>query len=186
MNMISFMTIIRCLFLALLSPICSFSAELAQKENSASSETIQFKPPIGWRNADDSALPTHVKIMVVGKGESEFPPSISLATETYSGTLKQYLKVVKELNASKGNAWKDLGTIQTEAGQASLSQTDNKSQWGEIKMMHVILKKNGTIYILTAAALKDEFPKFYQEIFTALRSFRFPSNEDQNELSINL
>jgi len=136
-------------------------------------ETVQFTPPPGWRNADDTALPEHVKVMVVGKGSNEFPPSISLGTETYSGTLKQYLKRIKEINSSKGNEWKDLGTIRTEAGTASLSQVDKKSEWGDVRMMHVILNKNGTIYILTAASLKEEFPKFYKEIFNSLRSLRF-------------
>jgi len=142
-------------------------------ENITLSHNIIFTPPSGWRNSDNAALPKHVNIMVVGKGANEFPPSISLATEPYSGTMKQYLKVIKELNASKGQDWKDLGTIRTAAGNASLSQTDSKSQWGELRMMHVMLKKDGTVYILTAAALKDEFPKFYKEIFASLRSLRF-------------
>jgi hypothetical protein len=118
--------------------------------------------------------------MVVGKGTNEFPPSIALATEEYPGTLKQYLKIIKELNASKGQEWRDLGTIQTGAGNASLSQTDSKSQWGEIRMMHVILKKNGILYIVTAAALKNEFSLYYKEIFSSLRSLKFSANEIEN------
>lgn len=143
-------------------------------------EHLQFNPPAGWRNAENTDLPQQVQLMVVGKGASEFPPSLSLATENYSGTVKQYLKIVKELSISKGHTWKDLGSIRTEAGNASLSQTDSPSQWGDIKMMHVILKKNGTIYILTAAALKDEFPKFYKEIFASLRSLRFSKEISEN------
>lgn len=144
-----------------------------------SSEAIMFTPPPGWRNADKTPLPEHVKVMVVGKGNYEYPPSMSLGTEEYTGSLKQYLKRIKELNSSKGFEWKDLGTIRTEAGNASLSQVDKKTEWGDVRMMHVILSKNGTIYILTAASLKDEFPKFYKDIFNSLRSLRFgnvPSN----------
>jgi len=136
-------------------------------------ETLQFTPPPEWRNSDNTALPTHVKLMIVGKGTQEFPPSISIATENYSGTIKQYLKVIKDLNTSKGQEWRDLGTLKTGAGNTSLSQTDSKSQWGDIRMMHVILKKNGIVYIVTAAALKEEFHKFYKEIFNALRSLHF-------------
>lgn len=142
-------------------------------------ETIIFTPPPGWRNSDHSALPKHVQVMVVGKGASDFPPSISLGSEEYKGSLKQYLKRIKELNTSKGYVWKDLGNVKTEAGNASLSQVDKKTEWGDVKMMHVILTKNGTVYILTAASLKDEFPKFYRDFFNSLRSLRFSQSNNQ-------
>lgn len=134
--------------------------------------TASFTPPAGWHIADPKALPKSVKVMVVGKGAYEFPPSINLGTETYSGTLKQYLKRIKQINASRGAQWKDLGTIRTEAGNASLSQVELKNQWGDVKMMHVILLKDGIVYIMTAASRKDEFPRFYKEFFSAMRSFK--------------
>ncbi len=142
---------------------------------------LQFTPPQGWKFAETKDLPTSVKVMVVGKGTHEFPPSINVGTEAFTGTLKQYLKRVKEINTSKGNEWKDLGTITTQAGEASLSQADSKTQWGDIRMMHVILNQNNTIYIVTAAASKEDFPKFYKDFFNAFRSIRFnaqttPSN----------
>ncbi|HEV8051586.1 MAG TPA: hypothetical protein VGP47_03760 [Parachlamydiaceae bacterium] len=165
-------------FLSILFLINMLSCPLFAAPKDMADQTIQFIPPAGWRIADETALLKHVKLMVVGKGSNEFPPSISLALEPYSGTLKQYLKIVKELNASKGNEWKDLGSIRTEAGNASFTQTESKSQWGEIKMMHVMLKKDGNIYILTAAALRDEFPKFYKEIFASLRSLHFSSTTE--------
>jgi hypothetical protein len=153
----------------------SAAAELEKEvKPNQTEQQVLFKPPSGWKQAEQSALPAHVHLMVVGKGARDFPPSISLASETYSGSLKQYLNVIKKLNAAKGNEWKDLGSIQTEAGKASLSQTDSSSQWGKVKMMHVILKKEDTIYILTAAALKEEFPQFYKEIFSSLRSLKLP------------
>lgn len=80
---------------------------------------------------------------------------------------------MKDINTNRGDDWKDLGTIRTEAGDASLSQVDTKSKWGIERLMHVILEKNGTIYILTAAALKNDFPKFYKEFFNSMRSLRF-------------
>lgn len=155
-------------FLILIANV-SFSDEPALPQQGH----LLFTPPSGWRNADANALPKQAHLMVVGKGLHEFPPSITLASESYKGSVKDYLKIVKKLSASKGDHWKDLGTIRTEAGNASLSQTDTQSQWGEVKMMHVILKKEDTIYILTAAALKEEFPKFYKEIFATLRSLKF-------------
>lgn len=155
------------------------SAASPSKNTPETIQNLQFTPPAEWRNAESTELPKHVHLMVVGKGANEFPPSISIATEPYSGTLKQYLKRIKELNASKGFEWKDLGNIKTEAGNASLSQADSKSQWGEIRMLHVIFKKNDTIYIVNAAALKNEFPKFYKEIFAALRSLKFAETDAQ-------
>jgi hypothetical protein len=38
--------------------------------------------------------------------------------------------------------------------------------------MHVILLKNGTIYIMTASALKSEFSLYYQDFFKSMRSLR--------------
>lgn len=134
---------------------------------------VMFTPPEGWHIADPKKLPPSVKVMVVGKGSSEYPPSLNLATEQYEGTLKQYLKIVKDINDRSGAEWKDLGTIRTQAGDASLSQVDAKTKWGTERLMHVILIKDGVVYILTAGALKDEFPRYYKEFFTSLRSLRF-------------
>lgn len=134
---------------------------------------VQFTPPPGWSSADPKALPPTVKSMVVGKGKGNFPPSINLGMEPYNGTIKQYLKIIKAINDSQGSQWKELGTIRTAAGDASLSQVDTLTEWGEVRMMHVILQKEGNIYILTAAAKKDEFPSYYKTFFDSLRSLRF-------------
>lgn len=133
-------------------------------------QNAMFKPPEGWRQADSSALPPSVKIMVVGKGEKEFPPSINLGTDHFEGSLKDYLKLIKSINDAQGTQWKDLGMIRTEAGDASLSQVDSTTEWGKVRMMHVILVKNHTVYIMTAAALQEEFPRFYKDFFIAMRS----------------
>lgn len=147
------------------------SAE-APKERASSEEIVIFTPPATWMMADASALPGRVRTMVIGKSASSFPPSINLSTEPYKGTLRQYLKIVKNMNAAQGYEWKDLGTIQTQAGPGSLSQVDTKTQWGTVRLMHVILVKNGHVYILTASALKDDFPRNYKDFFTAMRSLR--------------
>lgn len=138
---------------------------------------VFFTPPEKWMMADPNNLPSRVRVMVIGKGPTNFPPSINLSWEPFSGTLKDYLKMVKNLNASQGYPWKDLGTIQTQAGTGSLSQVDTKTQWGEIRLMHVILKKNGNIYILTTSALKEEFSLFYKDFFAAMRSLKIAKDE---------
>ncbi|NGX42551.1 MAG: hypothetical protein K940chlam7_00831 [Chlamydiae bacterium] len=150
------------------------------KQLSQEPGAIVFSPPQRWHLADPEALPPSVKLMVVGKGNYEFPPSINLSTEEFEGTVKDYLKIVKEINSSQGSDWKDLGVIRTKAGEASLSQADVVTEWGGVRMMHVIISRNGMIYILTAAALKEEFPKFYKTFFESLRSLRI--NKDPEEM----
>lgn len=131
---------------------------------------VYFTPPKGWQQADASALSPTVKMLVVGKGKGDLPPSIHLALEPYQGTLKDYMKIVKAINVSKGGEWKDLGKIRTHAGEGSLSQLDTKTQWGDMRMLHTIVLKNNTIYIMTAAALRDEFPAYYKHFFDAMTS----------------
>ncbi|MFI0434732.1 MAG: hypothetical protein ACH350_03255 [Parachlamydiaceae bacterium] len=145
---------------------------------------VNFTPPAGWMLADQNSLPGRVRTMVVGKGLSNFPPSLNISSEPYKGTLKQYLKTVKNINTAQGYEWKDLGTIQTQAGLASLSQVDTKTQWGTIRLMHVILVKNDNVYILTGSALKDEFPTFYKDFFNAMKSLKV--NKDIYETVTNI
>lgn len=137
---------------------------------------ITFTPPQGWRTADQLGLPPSVKIMVVGQGSHTFPPSINLGTEKYKGTLREYLSMIKDINNSQGADWKDLGTIKTQAGNASLSQVDSKTEWGDVRMMHSIIVQDGNAYVLTCAALKEEFPKFYKDFFSSMRSLNFAND----------
>ncbi len=108
------------------------------------------------------------------------PPSMNLGTETFDGTLKDYLKIVKNVNDARHAEWKELGTIRTEAGNASLSQADIKTEWGDVRMMHVIMLHDGTVYILTAAALKEEFPNFYKDFFKSMTTLKIQRTSELN------
>lgn len=134
---------------------------------------VQFTPPPGWGAADPSLLPSSVKAMVIGTSKGPFPPSISLGMAPYHGTVKQYLKMIKAKNDSEGSTFKDLGSVRTGAGEGSLSQVDFRDKWGDIRQMHVILQKDGMIYILTATAKKDEFSQYYKTFFDSMKSLRF-------------
>lgn len=138
---------------------------------------VMFTPPKNWHIADQNSLPDHVRVMVVGKSSYAFPPSINLSTEEFAGSLKDYLGIVKEINASQGAEWKNLGSINTKAGKASLSQADTQTEWGPVRMMHVILLRKGVIYILTAAALKKEFPKLYQTFFQSFKTLEIQEKQ---------
>lgn len=145
---------------------------------------VLFTPPQGWHLTDPTTLTPHVRCMVVGKGTSSFPPSLNLSSEPYKGTLREFLKIVKNINTSKGDEWKDLGTIKTKAGLASLSQVDTPTPWGEKRLMHVIIVKEGQVYILTASALKSEFPSFYNAFFASMKSLNIV--KDPYDLIANL
>lgn len=132
---------------------------------------VTFTPPDGWLFTDPKILPKSVTMMVIGKGKHPYPPSINLAVENYTGTLKDYLKIVKKINQAQGSEWKELGTIDTELGPGSLSQVNTTTEWGKVKMMHTILPYHDKIYVITVSALQEEFPTFYDTFFTAMRSF---------------
>lgn len=137
-----------------------------------------FTPPNGWNVVNKENLSPHVKILVVGpKIKNEMPPTMNLMIEPYDGNLKSYLIQVKKINDSHGDSWKDLGTLKTKAGEASLSQVEIRSKWGGEKLMHAIIVKNGFAYVLTATASKNEFGRFYQQFYTALRSLQIYENE---------
>lgn|GEM_PF-3293517 len=154
-----------------------WAEDLAPQDQAVTQEKVQFTPPPGWRFAETAKLSKAVKVMVVGQAKTEFAPSISLVVEPFEGTLKDYLKIVKRINDSDGTLWKDLGTVQTEAGEASLSQAETKTKWGELRIMHVILLREGNIYILTATAKKEEFPAYYEALFKSLKSLRIEEKQ---------
>lgn len=139
-------------------------------------EAILFTPPPGWHAADLEKLQKkHIKAMVIGQSKGGCPPSINLGIEVFKGTLKDYLKIVKRINQNPLCDWKDLGQLKTAAGSASLSQLDMRTEQGYMRMMHVILVAKGHAYVLTAAALKEEFSSYYDLFFRALTSLRFES-----------
>lgn len=141
--------------------------------NTSFDETVTFDPPKNWHMGDISVLPSSIKVMVVGEAKGSLRPSLILATESFKGSLEDYLKIVKKMNKEKKIPWKDLGPISTEAGVGSLSQIDFKTQYGDLREMHFIMVRNGTAYILTAAALKPEFGMYYEDFFQAMKSFKF-------------
>lgn len=149
------------------APAAPFKSLSSSEENE---HIAFFTPPSDWHLAETDKLAKSVKVMVIGKAKSSFPPSMNLATQPYAHSLKKYLSLVKDKNKAEGYEWKDLGTIKTKAGVASLSQVDTRTEWGTVRLMHVILLKKGHIYILTASALANEFAFYYKDFFDAMKS----------------
>lgn len=141
--------------------------------SSSITEIVTFNPPLGWKAPEklDPRYPS-VKLQVVGKSSSVYPPNMSLSMQPYEGSLKNYLQMIKFKEKKNGNELKDLGSIKTEAGNGNLSQVDTKGQFGDVRFMRVILLKNSTIYIVTASALTKEFPLYYKEFFSAMQSLK--------------
>jgi hypothetical protein len=147
-------------------------------ENADSPAVAEFTPPPGWNAADKKFLTAHVRALIIGpKIKSDMPPTMNLMIEPFKGTLREYLKNVKRINESHGDSWKDLGTITTKAGQASLSSVDVRSKWGGEKLMHVIIIRDGYAYVLTAAASKNEFFLLYKQFYTSMQSLQIHDND---------
>lgn len=146
----------------------TLAGEAAKKE-----KAITFVPPQGWLMAEPKELPPGVKIMFVGKGKGVFPPSINLGTESYRGSLEQYIKTIEAINRSQGARWNALGSLSTPAGKGCLYQEESHTKWGEVRMIHLILYADGTIFILTAAAAKEEFATHYKSFLAAMSSLAF-------------
>jgi len=158
----------RCFFLLYLVFVSSFGFA---EELTDSPLTCFFCPPQNWEMANPSTLSPRVKIAFMKPTLSGFCPSINLSIESTSVSLPEYIKAVKSIHEQdRNNHWRALGKVHTEAGVAQLTQIDTPSEWGTIRMLQLIFLKEGSAYLLTAAALKSEFSKFYKEIQTSFRS----------------
>jgi hypothetical protein len=113
----------------------------------------------------------------VGKGSTEFSPSVNLAFEEVDVSLKEYVKAVKQVHLSQGDTtWRDLGKFIMAAGEGRLTEITTASAWGEVKMLQAIFLKDHKACILTAAVLKKDYPNFQQPILQSLQSLSLASD----------
>jgi hypothetical protein len=130
-----------------------------------------FTPPKDWKKADDSALAKSVKEAFFTKSKKEIPPSINLALEKVSLTAHEYLKAVQKTHESDPkNRWRKLGSIKTSSGTAYLTSLDTETPAGTVRILQSILLDSGTAYILTGAALQEEFPLYQKEFLDSFQS----------------
>lgn len=138
---------------------------------SADERRCYFVPPSGWEIAHLKKPSPHLKVGFLGKGSTEFRPSINLATEEIDGSLKDYVKAVKELQAADPKIkWRDLGDFSMQGGMGRLVQMSTRSAAGEIEILQAFLLADRTIYMLTTAVLKKDFPHLQPEVLKSLRS----------------
>lgn len=156
------------------------------KHHTASSEKLSesaaqiycfFTPPQGWEIADPKSLSPRVKMAFFKNTKKGFCPSINLAIEETPVSLTEYLKAVRTIHEQdRSNCWRALGKVRTAAGLAQLTEIDASTEWGPIRILQLILLKDGSAYVITAAALKEEFSNYYKEIQSAFRTLTLSSN----------
>lgn len=130
-----------------------------------------FRPPKGWQRGEFPKSCRQVRVLFALPKSEGFQPSIGLAVEPVHVSLSEYLKKVREIHEKeKGSQWRALGKVHTAAGQAQLTQIDSPSEWGLVRMLQLILVKEEAVYVVTAAALKEEFSQFYKPFQEAFRS----------------
>ncbi|MGB7978033.1 MAG: hypothetical protein WCF19_02605 [Chlamydiales bacterium] len=130
-----------------------------------------FLPPAGWEIAQLKNRSPHIEIGFIGKGTGEFRPSINLAVEEIDGSLKDYVKAVKNLQSADPTIqWRDLGKLSMKSGQGRLTEMTNSSPWGDLKILQAFFVEEGKAYILTAAVLKEDFLKFQSQLLQSFRS----------------
>lgn len=132
-----------------------------------------FLPPQGWQPArlDDPSSPIELAFIGTPGNPAELPPNISLAFEEVDCTLKEYVQGAKENILSDSSAtWRDLGSFKTAAGEARLTESSGPSPWGEVKTLQVLFVKEGRACILTATALKKDFPFLQTTLLSSLKS----------------
>lgn len=129
-----------------------------------------FLPPDGWEMARPKDPVPYVQVGFIGKGTTDFRPSVSFATEEVDATLKEYIKAVKEIHLSERKQYRDLGKFSMKGGEGRLIELTEKNAWGVIKILQAILIKGNWAYLLTGSVLKEDFPRFQQELLACFRT----------------
>lgn len=130
-----------------------------------------FLPPSDWELADPSTLSPHVLVGFIGKSKNGFCPSLNLAEEDVEISMEEYLQVVKKIHERHPHTrWRDLGRFTCKAGAGRLTEIDTRTEWGQVRLLQMMFLHENRIYILTAAASKEEFSQLYISFRDAMRS----------------
>lgn len=162
--------------------LLSLSSIASEKTLCCPGPFAYFIPPKGWEIVDANTLESHVKMAFIKKEkEKGLLPALNfierrgvlnLAVEEVDCTLNEYLSDVKAIYEQNRNTqWRKLGKVLTAAGEAQLTEIDTPTAWGAMRLLQLILLKEGHAYTLTAAAPKRDFCNFYRDFQEAFRSF---------------
>lgn len=106
------------------------------------------------------------------KDKTGFSPSINMAIEKIDSSESKYIKAIKANYNGKANyTVSEFPKVSTKSGKAHLFQIDKKQPFGDIRILQMILVQKETAYIVTACALKKEFPTLEKEFLKTFSSF---------------
>lgn len=130
-------------------------------------------PPTHWEPVDKKLLAPSVKEGFFTKSKKAFCPSLNLAIEnSVLVSPEEYLRSVQKIQEEDpGRRWRKLGTLTTRAGSAFLTSIDMETPLGNVRLLQAILLREKTAYLLTGAALQEEFPLYQETFLDAFRSF---------------
>lgn len=164
----------------LLAPVLPRSLFAVEKQISEKEQQQVFSyitPPIGWEIADPKFLAKSVQIAFLKKSGAGFCPSVNLAIEKSNLSLSEYLNVIRQIHEiDKRNRWRQLGKVHTQSGIGQLTEIDTETEFGPVRMLQLILVKQGCTYVVTAAALKEEIAQYYKDFQATFRSLQITSD----------
>ncbi len=167
-------------FSLLLIPALSSTQPALEKEGVDIEQPQVFSyitPPKGWEITNPKFLAKSVQIAFIKKTNNIFCPSINLAIEKSNLSLPEYLNVIRQIHESnKRNRWRQLGKVHTLSGIGQLTEIDTTTEFGAVRMLQLILVKQGYTYVVTAAALKEEIAEHYREFQSTFRSLQVTSD----------
>lgn len=125
---------------------------------------LSITPPDDWVQLSPDDSPS-AEASWLKKSKKMFSPSLNLTTEKISVSLDEYVQEVRKIYQKNSQVrWRPLGKLETGAGTGELTELDFKTQWGAVRMLQLLLVRDNCAYIVTGAALKDEFST-YQRTF---------------------
>lgn len=167
-------------FSLLLVPALSWAHPAGEKQNIETEQHQTFSyitPPAGWEIADPKFLAKSVQIAFLKKSGTGFSPSVNLAIEKSNLSLPEYLNVIRQIYESdKRNRWRQLGKVHTQSGIGQLTEIDTDTEFGPVRMLQLILVKQGCTYVVTAAALKEQIAQYYKDFQATFRSLQITSD----------
>lgn len=135
---------------------------------------LLLTPPSDWEIASDPSLSPRIEVAFVKKNTSRFRPSLNLTTEKVNLSLDEYVGAVRKLYSTEHHTrWRYLGSYATAAGPAALTELDVDTEWGPVRMLQLLLVKEGTAYIVTGATLKEESFQYYQTFRAIFKEIAF-------------
>ncbi|MCB1109817.1 MAG: hypothetical protein KDK64_02460 [Chlamydiia bacterium] len=128
-------------------------------------------PPSHWLISDPSKYEKGIKVTFIASKKKMFTPSLTLSTEKVgNATVEDYTHALEKIY--HGKTFQKLGTFETAVGTGHLFQIDQKSQWGDIRLLQAFVLHDGYALIQTGACLRKEFLNVHEDYLKTFKSLR--------------